>query len=557
MSVTISSGASRAAGTWGTLHSRARSAQIARSFAALRTTAQVILASLATPAILAAQASGPVLITPTTQLTGGGATRLGTGLSLSGDDLLATGVEASPSSPALQFVFHRSAGTWSQQAAFEHDEHPLLGCTGDSTALSIAGDLLVIGEPFNGSLGKAWISKRTGAIWSPLTYIEDQDYFSFGQAVLLYAGMVFVGMPDDPFVGGVSIWSDTLAGWKKLKTLFPTPPYHAAMGALLASSGTTLLAGERDAVRVFVQGATPIDWSLQALLDPAGTAVVRAIAIDSDVAVLSTDNSGGCSTSAPAVLVYERAGSTWTQTASLTAADAAPPELGSSLAVSGDSIWIGAESHPSGSASGALYLFQRSGTTWVQIAKLESDPTLPSQSYFGASLDIDGATLAVGAPGLGSNPGTVQVFDVQALALPQTYCTAKLNSQGCVPQMFASGVPGMTNPGPFLLRATNVLNNKTALLFYSTAGAASLPFLGGTLCLASPISRTPRQSTGGHPPPDDCSGRLDFDFNGFAQGGADPALLPGAQVWAQYFYRDPADAFQAGLTDAVVFTIGS
>jgi hypothetical protein len=508
---------------------------------------------------LVAQIAGPIQIVPRAQLFGSGTAQFGTTLALSGDDLLVRGIGDGASVPAREFVFHRSAGAWSQQAAFDvyHYSNGDDSCSGHSTNLAIAGDLLVIGESFNGSIGKTWISQRTGTSWSTPTYIEDQNFFNFGQAVLLYQGAILVGMPDDPFEGDVGIWRKSPTAWDEVAFIQSPPPYHGAMGALLASSGTTLLVAEHDAVRVFVQGATLLSWTHQAILDPAGSAVVRAIAIDGDVAVISTGGNTSCSTSPAQVLVYERTGSSWSQTASLVAADSTPPELGSSVAVRGDTIYVGAASHPSGSATGAVYIFQHLGSGWTQTSKLLSDPPLPSQSYFGASLVTDGTTLCVGAPGTGANPGVVQVFDVMSLPPTMTYCTAKLNSQGCLPAISAIGVPGTTNPDPFTIGATNVINHKTGMVLYSIAGSATTPFQGGTLCLAAPLHRTPGQNSGGNAGPDDCSGGYAFDFNHRIQSGIDPALLPGVQVWAQYYSRDPADPFGVGLTDAVVFTIGS
>jgi hypothetical protein len=59
----------------------------------------------------------------------------------------------------------------------------------------------------------------------------------------------------------------------------------------------------------------------------------------------------------------------------------------------------------------------------------------------------------------------------------------------------------------------------------------------------------------GNPPPNDCSGTFDFDFNQHIQGGADPSLVPGAFVYCQYWYRDPASVSTTGLSDALCFSI--
>ena len=100
------------------------------------------------------------------------------------------------------------------------------------------------------------------------------------------------------------------------------------------------------------------------------------------------------------------------------------------------------------------------------------------------------------------------------------------------------------------------LNNKIGLFFYSKTGAQALPFQGGFLCIRSPVRRTPPQGSGGNPPPDDCSGSYDLDFDAWVLSGADPALqVPGTPVWGQFWSRDPASPSTTGLTDAIRFSM--
>jgi Tol biopolymer transport system component len=139
---------------------------------------------------------------------------------------------------------------------------------------------------------------------------------------------------------------------------------------------------------------------------------------------------------------------------------------------------------------------------------------------------------------------------------PETYCTPKLNSQGCLPSMGFLGIPSASLNSGFTLYATNVLNQQNGLLFYSTTGPASNVFQGGYFCCAQPLTRTLIQNSGGNPPPDDCSGLFSFDFNAYVQSGADPTLGYGSVVWSQYWGRDPSDPFTISLTDAVKFTLG-
>ena len=141
---------------------------------------------------------------------------------------------------------------------------------------------------------------------------------------------------------------------------------------------------------------------------------------------------------------------------------------------------------------------------------------------------------------------------------PSTYCTAKANSLGCTPQIASSGCPSETDPNPFDITASMVLNQRNGLLFYGYSLLAGTPFQGGTLCVSPPLRRTMIQSAGGTlPPANDCSGQYSFDFNARIQSGIDPLLISGQQVGAQYWSRDPAigDGTGAGITDGVEFVI--
>lgn len=138
---------------------------------------------------------------------------------------------------------------------------------------------------------------------------------------------------------------------------------------------------------------------------------------------------------------------------------------------------------------------------------------------------------------------------------PGSYCTAKPNSQSCTPAIAWQSLPSLTGTDDYVVSATNVLNNKTAVFAWSTT-PASLPFMGGTLCVDQATATVVApQTTGGNPPPDDCSGTLSFAFNQAYMATA--GLTPGSLVFGQWWYRDPAnpDNTGFGLTDAVVFEI--
>ncbi len=140
---------------------------------------------------------------------------------------------------------------------------------------------------------------------------------------------------------------------------------------------------------------------------------------------------------------------------------------------------------------------------------------------------------------------------------PTNYCTAKANSLACVPKIAATGFASASNPSPCVISASDVINHKLGVLIYGHSSSAT-PFEGGYLCVEPPFTRTVLTgSAGSSPPVEDCTGRFRVDFNALIQSGQDPTLVPDAEIYAQFWYRDLQDSsgFGTGLTDAVQFRI--
>jgi hypothetical protein len=177
-----------------------------------------------------------------------------------------------------------------------------------------------------------------------------------------------------------------------------------------------------------------------------------------------------------------------------------------------------------------------------------------SQAYALTLGDWDGDRVLDAAT---ADFGGADVLILTSQCASQTYCTAKANSQGCVPSIGATGSASAGAGSGFLVTATNVLGQKTGMVIYGTSGRTAVPFGGGTLCVAAPLRRTPAQNSGGSASGADCTGQYAFDFNAWIAIGFDPALVPGAVVDAQYWSRDPgfAPPDNIGLTDALEFAI--
>ena len=100
------------------------------------------------------------------------------------------------------------------------------------------------------------------------------------------------------------------------------------------------------------------------------------------------DDNGSDSGSA---YVAQRVGSSWSQMAKLTASDgAAGDHFGESVAIGGDFAVVGANYHYGAAyRSGAAYVFERTGSSWSQVANLTPSDAVEG-GEFGISASIDG-----------------------------------------------------------------------------------------------------------------------------------------------------------------------
>jgi len=138
---------------------------------------------------------------------------------------------------------------------------------------------------------------------------------------------------------------------------------------------------------------------LQATDGVTGDQFGGSTAISGDTAVIGANAIGGTVSGPGAAYVYVRNGGNWTLQQKLTASDGAPEDaFGSSVAISGDTIVVGAYSDTVGTntSQGSAYVFVRSGTAWTQQQKLVAGDGA-SFDIFGRTVAISGDTVAVGA----------------------------------------------------------------------------------------------------------------------------------------------------------------
>jgi hypothetical protein len=171
-------------------------------------------------------------------------------------------------------------------------------------------------------------------------------------------------------------------------------------------------------------------WSQQAYLKAsnteAGDSFGSSVAISGDTIVVGAprersnatgingDQSDNSADWAGAVYVFTRSGTTWSQQAYLKASNTDAEDYFSSVAISGDTLVVGAsgedssargingdQGNESADGAGAVYVFNRDGTTWSQQAYLKASNAEAGDGF--GNVAISGDTLVVSAPGEESN----------------------------------------------------------------------------------------------------------------------------------------------------------
>lgn len=143
----------------------------------------------------------------------------------------------------------------------------------------------------------------------------------------------------------------------------------------------------------------------------AGDNFGHQVAVSGDTAVVGVPYDDLLGPDAGAAYVFVRSGTGWIEQARLVAEDGADfDHFGWSVAILNDTLLVGATTF--GGYSGSVYVFVRSGATWSQQAKLlPSDGT--AGDSFGFSVAIAGDTVLVGAywnTELGYGAGAAYVF---------------------------------------------------------------------------------------------------------------------------------------------------
>jgi FG-GAP repeat protein len=311
------------------------------------------------------------------------------------------------------YVFVRSGLIWTEQQKLTATDAGVGDRFGGS--VSISGDTVVVGAQWDDNKGSAYVFVRSGTTWTEedkLTASDGAELDEFGVSVSVSGDIAVVGAPGPH--------------GKKKGTAY-----------VFVRSGTTWTEEDK----------------LNASDPDKGDDFGESVAIDGNSIVVGAPHNNDKGTA----YVFVRSGTTWTQEAKLNASDRARDDhFGESVAISGDTVAVGAQwDNDEGFRSGSAYVFVRSGTIWSQQKKLTARDGA-KKDEFGESIAISGDTVVIGArldDDAGQFSGSAYVHEpetpnFQATLSGKRYCDDGLNPGTGVKEKFkenATFIMGTSN----------------------------------------------------------------------------------------------------------------
>jgi hypothetical protein len=235
----------------------------------------------------------------------------------------------------------------------------------------------------------------------------------FGNSVDVSGNVAVVGAwMDDPRAydsGSAYVFRWNGTAWVQEAKLFPADGANSDRfgGDVAVSAGVAVVGALYDDDRgsdsgsVYVFRHSGISWVHEAKLSPtdgqAGDFFGHAVAISGNLIAASAYGDDDRGINAGAVYVWQWTGSAWVQDGKLFAPDAAVSDLfGVDVALSGDRLVVGSyQDDDRGTGSGSAYVFRRTAAGWVQQAKLVATDGA-ANNLFGWHVDISGDLIVVG-----------------------------------------------------------------------------------------------------------------------------------------------------------------
>lgn len=297
------------------------------------------------------------------------------------------------------------------------------GANGDDfgTSVAIEGNTAIAGAAgddvgANTAQGSVYVFVRNGTTWTEQQKLTASDGAAddlFGASVALSGDTLVVGAYQKKVganngQGSVYVFVRTGGVWTEQQKLVASDgAQNDEFGRSVAIEGNTIIAGafghnfDRGAAYVFLRSGTT--WTLQQKLtasDPVMGDHFYSVAIQGDTVFVGAPWHDVFVESAGLVYVFVRSGTVWTETQRLFASDGGQFDnfgYGGCIAIDGDTLVIGARSDDIGGNfdQGSAYVFVRSGGVWSQQQKLVGADFVQTRNF--GSVALEGDTLVVGA----------------------------------------------------------------------------------------------------------------------------------------------------------------
>lgn len=242
----------------------------------------------------------------------------------------------------------------------------------------------------------------------------------FGYSTAMDGTRVAIGSPGEAVQAG-AVYTYVCAAGRCLEPTRLVAGDLAAgdlFGSVVALSLDTLAisAPGQQPAAVYIYTWSGSAWSQQARIGSPDGALSAgfgsALALQGDRLVIGADDAVS---GIGAAYVYSRSGALWTSQARLAANDGLVGDrFGSSIALSGDSVLIGAPNRPGASAGshaqGAAYVYLQTLGTWSQQARLNANAAA-NGDRFAAAVALDGDRALISAPLANNGIGRAYVYE--------------------------------------------------------------------------------------------------------------------------------------------------
>jgi len=311
------------------------------------------------------------------------------------------------------------------------------GAAGDwfGSSVCIDGDFLIVGAPeYQGGTGIAYIFYRNGSNWLQQATLMANDGNSddeFGCSVSISSEYAVIGAHQDSdngiYSGSAYIFKNNSGSWVQQAKLLPSDGFefeefgysvsisgdYAIIGALYdndrgTSSGSAYIFQRSDTNWIPVTKLIASDGAPLAFFG-------NSVDISGDYAIIGSPGwKGSYSTSLGAAYIFNRTVNGWVEQDILTASDIDyNARLGYSVSISGNYAIAGRPNDDeNGPSSGAVYVFRKEGSVWVQDAKIKPYDN-DADDIFGWSVSMSGTVLCASASGKNNNgdfSGAAYVF---------------------------------------------------------------------------------------------------------------------------------------------------